>query len=186
MNQLRNRIGRSKPSYEDLEDELDYNFGRKEELKRDLEKLEEENDKLREAIATLRIELDDLKILKNAEILDNKTEICLLKDKLKYLKEENAESVKEFETSNENLRFQIQKIFKRDKCDTEFETKAPMISHVVLDHPNVRFKCDTCDNEFSRKIDLTMHVNKHHKHENKKNLLRKQYDELVSAIRDQK
>ena len=35
---------------------------RKEELKRDLEKLEEENDKLREAIATLRIELDDLKI----------------------------------------------------------------------------------------------------------------------------
>ena len=62
MNQLRNRIGRSKPSYEDLEDELDYNFGRKEELKRDLEKLEEENDKLREAIATLRIELDDLKI----------------------------------------------------------------------------------------------------------------------------
>ena len=62
MNQLRNRIGRSKPSYEDLEDELDYNFGRKEELKRDLEKLEEENDKLREAIATLWIELDDLKI----------------------------------------------------------------------------------------------------------------------------
>ena len=62
MNQLRNRIGRSKPLYEDLEDELDYNFGRKEELKRDLEKLEEENDKLREAIATLRIELDDLKI----------------------------------------------------------------------------------------------------------------------------
>ena len=62
MNQLRNRIVRSKPSYEDLEDELDYNFGRKEELKRDLEKLEEENDKLREAIATLRIELDDLKI----------------------------------------------------------------------------------------------------------------------------
>ena len=45
-----------------LEDELDYNFGRNEELKRDLEKLEEENDKLREAIATLRIELDDLKI----------------------------------------------------------------------------------------------------------------------------
>ena len=61
-----------------------------------------------------------------------------------------------------------------------------MISHVVLDHPNVRFKCDTCDNEFSRKIDLTMHVNKHHKHENNKNLLRKQYDELVSTIRDQK
>ena len=47
MNQLRKRIGRVDITYEELEDELEYNFDRKEFLKKEVKKLEDDRDFLR-------------------------------------------------------------------------------------------------------------------------------------------
>ena len=47
MDQLRRRIGRYDITYDELEDELEYNYHRKEDLKKDVQKLEEDNTYLR-------------------------------------------------------------------------------------------------------------------------------------------
>ena len=49
MDQLRRRIGRYEITYDELEDELEYNYHRKEDLKKDVQKLEEDNTYLRAA-----------------------------------------------------------------------------------------------------------------------------------------
>ena len=49
MEQLRRRIGRHEVKYDEIEDELEYNYQRKEELKRDVQRLEEDNTYLRAA-----------------------------------------------------------------------------------------------------------------------------------------
>ena len=229
MDQLQKRMGRKTISYEELVDELEYNFRRKEELKKDLEKLDKENDDLRlknftnakvqmatlsennelkETIDNLRKEIKDLR----ASNEDDQLEICLLRDKNKYLKEENVDNEKKLQTVNQNLLIRIKSIlkcdeceksfkdkasikahflsehseFKCDDCEKKFEEKAALISHIFSEHLKNRFKCEICEIDYSRKVDLNIHVQKEHIDQSRRNLIFKGYDEMASSLRNQK
>ena len=67
-----------------LEDELDYNFGRKEELKKDVKRLEEKYESLH------KTHFDNVKVL-----MDNNRENYDLKEKIKLIEKENSELNKE-------------------------------------------------------------------------------------------
>ena len=227
MDQLRKRLGRRSISYEELEDELEYNFRRKEDLKKDLENLQEENEELKEVFMKnaethiesnnenkkLKEEIENLK-KEIASNEDDQLELCLLKTKIKYLKEENVDNEKKLKTVNESLLIRMKSILKCDECDKSFKDKASMIthcmskhteskfncddcekqfeeksaliSHILSEHMNDRFKCDACEDKFSSMVDLNMHVHNEHTNANTRDSLLKRQVELMAKIRDQK
>ena len=140
-----------------------------------------ENKQLKETIESLRKEVNDL----NSHKDDDDIEICLLKDKIKYLKEENVDNEKKLQTVNQNLLARIKSILKCDECDQSFKDKASTKAHLLLEHSELKFKCDHCDTKFNTKADLTCHVNKDHRKEIIKDSLLKRYNELVSSVKNQ-
>ena len=184
MNQLRKRLGQRSPSYEEVVEELEYNFERKEDLKSDIKKLEEDNDhlritnfkkaeshmadksensKLKEVILSLNKEIEDLRDLQNVEANeDDKLTILYLKDTIKYIKEENADNELKLKTVNKSLLVRIKSILKCDECDKSFKDKAAMLSHFLSEHKENEFKCEVCEKDFEEKTAFTLHILSNH------------------------
>ena len=186
-----------------LEDELDYNFGRKEELKEEVKKLKEDNDLLRKTnfknaqaqimkesepkaeIGILEKENDDLK-LRLKELEYSKSEIAKLKETISTLKEENIETVKDLRNINNKLKSRIEGILKCDKCDKCFDDKSPLISHIQTIHSVKKFKCDGCDKSFQTNAELDAHTKAKYQNKTYKEELLTKHDGLVSRIDAQK
>ena len=121
MEQLRRRIGQHEVKYDEIEDELEYNYQRKEELKRYVQRLEEditylraanfknariqiENESKMEAcIKSLELEIEDLKpLLENYE--DIKSENKALISCLEFTEQEYDDNIEKYKKEIETLR----------------------------------------------------------------------------------
>lgn len=194
--QCRKRIGH-------LEDELDYHFSRKEELKRKVKHLEEDNDLLRKAnfknaqyqlqneselnarIESLEKENDNLKT-NLTSIEDIKSENMSLKQQIESMKEEEEKKKNDLRVANESHLVKMKNLLKCDECDDVFKDKAHMTNHILSNHLVREFKCNMCELSFSSEDDVKSHVKKQHSNKKQSNKLHKEYDHLISKLNRQK
>ena len=205
MDQLRKRIGHTEITYKELVDELEYNFERKEDLKREVKKLDEdkeelrvinfknaevcfatkaENNKLRKTIETLQNEIDNLKY-KYDEILSLQSENRILTDKIESMENEEEFFFKNLEKTNKSLQMRIESFLKCDECNQHFHDKNHMKTHLLMNHLQSVIKCEVCGNKFKTESDLETHMIEHTK-QSKMNLLLQRETELISRISMQK
>ena len=133
--ECRKRIGQ-------LEDELDYHFGRKEELKKEVKKIQDkyddvydvymkntkvamdmniENAELKAVIEQLEKENIELKTIGKADHIENaESEIKELKATIESDKHEAEEIFNELRAENKNLKVQITTLLECDDCGQGF------------------------------------------------------------------
>ena len=126
-----------------LEDELDYNFNRKEELKKEVSKLKDQNEDLRdtnfrnvEVYQKVKAEMYELK--SKLEIIEKEIEeltinvdqlecaksvISRLQENIKAIEEEQMTTTKNLKDVNENLQAKINNLLKCDECHQCFTEK---------------------------------------------------------------
>ena len=165
-----------------LEDDLEYNLGRKEQLKSEVKRLDEDNDNLRKMnfknaevalkkesvfkklIETLRKELDEVKSGGHIESL--KSENKALKEKLESWEKEDERISNCLKTENNNLQLKITDLLKCNECDVKFDEKSSMMEHILSNHSRVIFKCGQCDKHFPDRGLLKRHATANHVAEN--------------------
>ena len=196
------RRGHSKLSYNDLEEEFEYNIQRKETLKRDVKKLEDEKEDLRitnwnNAKYTLEIERDKKELKSRIEQLEREnielktkgkadhaeSEINELKATIESDKHEAEEIFNELREENQNLKVQITNLLKCDECGHVFVEKSNLKVHFLSKHSSSMFKCDICDEAFDIKGDLKEHVAEQHSKITQKQYLIEKPEELLFRLK---
>ena len=184
MDHKRERMCHPKMTYIKLEEELEYNIGRKEELKIDVRKLEKQIEDIRlvnwnnaKAQMETERELSDIKskmeILekenKELKAVNNKTnmeemqsEIGKLQETINLLMDENTNTVSNLESENRNLRTQIHNLLICEECGIRFNSKLEMDTHIRSKHPFNRPKCNKCSKCFENEVLLSNHISSIH------------------------
>ena len=129
--ECRKRIGQ-------LEDDLEYNLGRKDQLKFQVKELDEDNDKLRKtnfknAEESLKKELVMKKLVEtlrkeNEELKSNKV------TNPDFIKQEYEKIGSELKAENEKLRQTIGNLLCCDECNLHFDDKTSLRKHIKLNH----------------------------------------------------
>ena len=173
--ECRKRIG-------DLEDDLDYNIGRKEDLKKEVKNLQDKYDDIYEvymkntkAAMDLNVENAQLKAVNekiSKENSDLTRENKQLKDKIESLDTETSE-LQCLKSENRGLKETIG-IMKSDQkkqeetIDCLKEEKCITVSHFEAEIQSLRsqiqnlLKCEECEQEFHNKTDIKTHIKTKH------------------------
>ena len=185
-----------------LEDDLDYNLERKDQLKEEVQKLDESNDRLRKLnfknaevsikkesvlnklVETLRKELDELKSVGHIETL--KAENMVLKEKIKSQKEEDEIVSNSLKAENKNLEIKMKNLLKCDDCDIQFDRKSSLKDHILSNHVAKELSCNECVKNFKVKQPLLDHVIKEQSSKSKRFDLQKRLHDLTNRITDQR
>ena len=187
MNQLRKRLGHHNVTYEELEDELEYNFGRKEDLKEEVKNLEEKNKELqrnnwKNVLTHIDIDKENIDLKERIELLekensqlkmenrvmvseDTKSEINNLKDMINNIEKDADVDINDLKTENLNLQLQIKDLLKCGDCDLSFDDKTLLKKHILSSHlqkKTVDFKCNECDLNLDTRGNLKAHIAKEH------------------------
>ena len=168
-------------SFDELEDELDYNIKRKEELKREIRNLEDknkelqnthwknvmtqmdiekENSDLKERIKLLEKENRELNNRTNIE--DSKLRNIKLEETIKLPKDKNFKTVSNLEAENQSLKLQVQNILTCDDCKQRYDSKTEMTNHFRAKHLEKKYKCDECYEYFEDFSNMGLHRQKNH------------------------
>ena len=193
MEHCRKRTGHAKLSYNELEDELEYNLERKDTLKKQIKKLEDEKEDLRltnwkNVKYTLEIEREneDLKArikeleqenikVKNMSNIDQlksaESKISQLKATIESDKNEAEEIFNNLRAENQSLKAQIKNFLKCDDFSEGFEETFFLKSHILSNHSVGVFICDNCRETFSSEDDLKTHATEKQSYKTKKQIL---------------
>ena len=165
-----------------LEDDLDYNIGRKEDLKAEVRKLEKRNEDLHEtnwtdakAFMETKVKMADLKKMlenvkkENADLSNDNTylrdieaENRKLKEMIQSTREEKDKEIDNIKEKNQELQKQIENLLKCDECGLHLDAKASIKEHILSKHSKLMFTCVQCDDCFQDKGMLKAHVLANH------------------------
>ena len=181
-NKCTKKNGHKTLSYEELEDECEYNYRRKEELKKEVQRLKDDNDELRdtnfknvEVYQKVKAKLYELKT--KLEIADQankdsdmnagrlecaKGVIDKLKDDLQCMKNENVESTEKYRNFISDLENKIKKLLSCDECGENFKEKTDLRSHIYENHFINILKCNVCGEKFECEGDIKQHNETEH------------------------
>ena len=200
----------------DLEDKLEYNLGRKEELKGEVEDLKKEVEDLKESLEEKRDQIENMfnanKIVgENIEklkvenvnvkkqnrniVLNNLKNIQEIKDENKELKEtidsNNRLHSKEMTNLNNHIKIlesKVNSLLSCKYCYKAFEDETHLIRHIDSFHCTIKkqISCRLCSKCFHTNEDMETHVSTEHKQKIEKESLLKKQNELLLKINQQK
>ena len=178
MDQLRKRLGHSNITYEELEDELEYNFKRKEDLKKEVRNIQEKYDDLYEiyvkntkAAMDLNVENAGLR----ADLDKEKKENCELNsenNESKAIIKSLEEEVQELEKSKNDIYclpdIQSRNIKLEEIIESMKEDEEKIFSDLKESNQNLQIqienflKCDDCEDSFDNKALIFNHMKSVH------------------------
>ena len=181
-----------------MEDELEYNIWRKEELKRKVDKLETQLKEKGEEMESLRVTNFENAKFQMATITENdklteKIESLIkensdLKDKIRSKSLENDNKIEDLQIKNSDLEKEIKNLLTCEICCQTFNTKDSMIHHTVSNHQETSLKgmvCKSSDRTSQLRSDMEKHKIKEHTNSEREDILQR-HAELLEKITLQK